>query len=106
MRTLRFIVDNQLIRKDPTCNFENIVAGSKGYLVARFRFSREWEKCLKVGKFTCLGKEYYAPIKGNECIIPSEALIWTSFTVAAIGKMDDFQIITDAVRVEQRRGSI
>ena len=42
MRTLKFNVKGQILRADEKCNFENIVAGSKNYLVAEFNFDREW----------------------------------------------------------------
>lgn len=38
MRTLKFIVDEQIIRQDPNCDFSNLVPGSKGYLQAYFHF--------------------------------------------------------------------
>ena len=39
MRTLKFIVDGQILRQDPTCDFSNIVPGTEGYLIAEFAFS-------------------------------------------------------------------
>lgn len=104
MRKLRFIVDSQIIKKDKNCDFENIVAGSKGYLVAQFKFSKEWEQYYKVGKFTVLGKSYYSPIIDNKCYIPSEALVWTNFEVAVVGKNGESQLTTNAVKVRQMGG--
>lgn len=34
MRILKFIVDKQIIRRDPNCDFSNLVSGTKGYLKA------------------------------------------------------------------------
>lgn len=104
MRILRFIVDDQTIKMDKTCNFDNIVLGTKGYLLAQFKFSQEWRSYYKAGKFTVLGKTYYAPIIGNKCYIPSEALVWTNFEVAVIGRNKGSQITTNAVKIYQEKG--
>ena len=88
MKTLRFIVDNQTIRKDPNCDFSGLVPGSSGYLSAEFIFSKEWDGCLRVaGFFSPLGVEY-PPRElayGKSCVIPFEALRKRSFKVQVIG---------------------
>lgn len=42
MRVLSFIVEDQMIRKDPACDFTNLISGTGGYLKARFVFNQEW----------------------------------------------------------------
>lgn len=42
MRTLKFIVNAQQIHKDPSCDFDNLVAGTKNYLRAHFTFSPDF----------------------------------------------------------------
>lgn len=74
MRNLDFIVSGQTLQRDPLCDFDGIAAGSKGYLQARFRFSKEWTGCKKVAVFLRKGKPYPAGIKDNMCMIPWEAL--------------------------------
>lgn len=75
MRNLDFIVSDQRLTRDPLCDFTGIAAGSKGYLVARFRFSAEWGGCKKVAVFLRKGKEYAVGIQSNMCMIPWEALV-------------------------------
>lgn len=65
MRTLKFNVKGQILRADEKCNFENIVAGSKNYLVAEFNFDREWLPYKKAAVFVNEGAEYPVLIDGN-----------------------------------------
>ena len=76
MRVLDFIAEGQQLSRDPLCDFTGIAAGSRGYLQARFRFSKEWSGCKKVAVFLCRGTEYPVGLKDNQCIIPWEALPW------------------------------
>ena len=108
MRTLRFIVDGQIIRKDPDCNFENLVPGTEGYLRAQFSFSREWDGCVKVASFwSVMGKEYEPQVltDGVSCMIPSEALERYSFDICVIGKKEKYRISTNKVTVYQNGGT-
>lgn len=57
MRTLRFIIDGQSIKKDPSCDFSGLVPGTKGYLKAQFQFSDEWKKCKKAAIFGSVGRD-------------------------------------------------
>lgn len=41
MRTLEFVVKGQKMIKKADCDFTNIIAGSKGYLRAKFYFVYE-----------------------------------------------------------------
>ncbi len=102
MRILKFKVEKQKITKDPTCDFSNIAKGTKGYLVADFSFSPDWDKCVKVGVFRALGgNEVAAPIIKGQCVIPSEALIANMFYVSAIGQKEGYRIATEKTEVEQ-----
>lgn len=100
-RQLRFIVTGQEIKKDTNCDFSNIVANSRGYLVARFAFAGDWSGMQKVGLFYKFGKEYAEKITGNECIIPSEALTHTNFQVGICGVNGNTRIFTNLIKVEQ-----
>lgn len=101
MRSLMFKVKGQKITKDPECNFEGLVAGTKGYLKAVFTFSEEWDDCILVASFRRGIHEHGALIKNNECEIPPEVLNTTAFSVAVIGKRGDYQITTNKVFVRQ-----
>lgn len=107
MRTLRFIVDEQIIRKDPTCDFSNLVPGSKGLLVAEFSFTKEWDGCAKVAAFySPLGREYPPRVlaDGKTCVIPFEALEKRAFKVQVIGQKSDLKLKTNKVTVSQNGG--
>lgn len=109
MRTLRFIVENQIIKQDPTCDFTNLIPGSEGYLEAEFSFSKEWDNCAKVAAFySPLGKEYPPRVlaDGKSCVIPFEALEKKTFKIQVIGKKKDFKIKTNKVVVCQNGGRL
>lgn len=102
MRTLNFIVDKQLIRPDPNCDFSGIVSGTKGYLRAEFSFSKEWEDCRKVAVFKkTINEECYAPLIGNACMVPDDVLSQKKFRVSVIGEKDQYRITTNRTEVKQ-----
>lgn len=104
MRTLKFIVDQQIIKLDPHCDFSGIVPGTEGYLQAEFSFSSEWTSCTKVAAFySIMGKEYPPQLlsDGKTCKIPTEALTNRAFRVQIIGKKSDLKLITNKVTVSQ-----
>ncbi len=104
MRVLDFDVNRQIISKSPSCDFSGLVAGSSGYLRARFNFSRDWSSYLKVAKFVGHdGHEELRPILGNTCEIPGEVLLGGSFKVTVIGKCGDDKLPCNTITVIQRR---
>lgn len=62
MRELKFYVNGQRIKKDNTCDFSGIVAGTKGYLEAVFCFGSDWSGMSKVAVFTRLKEQHPAKI--------------------------------------------
>lgn len=50
MRILKFIINGQIIEKDPFCDFSGLVAGCKE-LYAEFSFSPEWRGNKKFFEF-------------------------------------------------------
>lgn len=109
MRTLKFIVDGQTIKKDPNCNFDGLVPGSEGYLQAEFSFSRDWDGAVKVaGFYTRMGKECPPQIltDGMRCTIPPEATKNRVFKVKMLGKTKNYTIETNRVEVTQEGGSL
>lgn len=104
-RILEFKVEEQQLSKDPSCSFEGIVSGTRGYLRARFSFNRAWNGCACVAVFKRLLDEYPAVVKNNECEIPAEALDWDSFSVRVVGRTKGgSQLTTNEVEVRQIRG--
>lgn len=108
MKTLQFIVDDQIIRKDPNCDdFSTLIPGSSGYVTAKFIFSSEWYGFAKVAAFySPLGFEYPARVlyDGATCVIPFEALKKRSFKVQVLGQKGDIKIKTNKVAVSQNGG--
>ena len=103
MRTLRFIVEDQIITPDPSCDFAGLVPGTEGYLQAEFSFSQEWNGCGKIAEFRRYVTSEPVSVKlvGDACVIPSEALIGRSFKVSVIGIRKGFRIQTNMVEVKQ-----
>ena len=109
MRTLKFIVDGQIIKQDPNCDFTNLVPGSEGYLRAEFSFSPDWNNCKKVASFwSAVGEEYTPQIleDGRSCMIPPEALERYAFKVGVIGKSTTAKLTTNNVAVKQNGGAL
>lgn len=104
MRTLKFIVDKQIIKQDPSCDFTGLVPGSDKYLKAEFSFSKEWESMVKVvGFYSNLGKEYLpqALNDGKSCVIPAIALENRVFKLKVFGRKGDTTLRTNKIAVKQ-----
>lgn len=108
MRTLEFTVRKQRLLRKPTCDFSGLVAGSQGYLYAKFDFSPEWDGCQLGARFivrdTSGEREYGALLdKNHVCIIPSEALVGDMFYVSVKGVKDGgkYQIESSEIAVKQ-----
>lgn len=89
MRTLRFIVDGESIKPDPTCDFSGLFPGKNPDVQAEFVFSSEWENATKVAAFwSMLDKEYEPKVVEDDesCVIPPEALARASFKIQVLGK--------------------
>lgn len=109
MRTLSFIVNDQIITQDPNCDFSGLVPGSEGYLQAHFKFSPEWKNCSKVVSFwTVMGKECTPQVldEHSTCIIPADALKRKEFLIKVIGKgPNNLYLQTNKVTVCQNGGN-
>jgi len=108
MRVLSFIVDKQIIKPDPECDFSGLVRGTSGYLKAKFSFSPEWKSAVKVvGFFNNAGQEYEPQVlkDGKTCIIPAEALKNRVFKLHVLGKRGKLIMTTDPIRVIQDGGN-
>lgn len=105
MRTLRFIVEGQVISKDPDCDFNDLVPGSSGYIQAEFIFSSEWNNCVKVAGFTSGIKEHAIELKdGKTGVIPGVVLKNKAFGVRVLGKNDKYKLTTNKLIVRQNGG--
>lgn len=106
MRTLSFIVDGQIIKQDPECDFSNLIPGTTGYLKAKFIFSKEWDNTAKVAAFWRNGQECPPQIlkDGQTCIIPQEALTSRRFKISLLGKNEKIKLTTNKIEVVQNGG--
>lgn len=107
MRSVRFIVNEQIIKQDPTCDFSDLVPGTEGYLQAEFVFSPEWNGYVKVAKFCSnMGREYTPQVlkDGKTCLVPAEALKKRVFKVSIVGKKEKLKLTTNKVAVSQNGG--
>ena len=103
MRTLRFIVDEQNLSKDSSCDFTNIISGTRGYLEAEFVFNESWNMFGKVAVFGALLQEYPVIIKNGKCEIPPEVLDGEKFSVYVVGSKKGKRITTNSVTIAQKR---
>lgn len=104
MRTLKFNIEGQKLQKDPTCDFSDLVAGTEGYLDVIFSFSSEWNGCKKAVIFSdTQGFGYPVPIINNRCDIPKDVLTDYYFKLHVVGVKEDYTLVTNDVRVNQKR---
>lgn len=101
MRLLYFNVNAQKIEKVPDCDFTKIVSGTSGYLKAHFKFSPEWEGCVKCARFWRGKTEYAVLLQNDVCDIPAEALVGSTFRVGVIGQRGDYRITTNEIPIRQ-----
>lgn len=103
MRILEFNVDKQRLNKRPECDFSELVAGSVGYLHAKFYFQEEWERCsTKIARFWLGDQEYAKHLDDTGCCeIPKEVLTGKKFDVSVIGAAPGYKIETNKITVRQ-----
>lgn len=109
MRTIKFIVEGQIIRLDPSCNLDELVPGYPGPVQAEFSFSSDWNGATKIASFfSRLGHEYDPKIlyDGKSCVIPAEALQKRYFKVKIFGRKRGETITTNKVAVRQNGGKV
>lgn len=88
MRVLKFIVDGQTLKQDPSCDFSNLVPGTENYIKLEFSFSKEWKNLYKIaGFYSMLGGEYEPQrLKdGRSCVVPDDAAKKRMFKVVVGG---------------------
>lgn len=102
-RTLEFDVKRQRLTKNRDCDFSGLVAGTVGYLRAKFNFSPfEWLGCKKAASFWIDGTEYAVLLEDDDtCTIPHEALTGDRFYVSVLGAKTGYRIETSKVKVKQ-----
>ena len=103
MRILEYKVNGQRII--PIGNHDGLVAGSKGYLKAKFNFDNSWDGCEKVVSFSSGNKEYAKFLDENDsCIIPYEVLSGKSFNIYVEGRKEEYRIPSRTITEQQIGG--
>jgi hypothetical protein len=105
---LKFIVEDQILKVDPDCDFSGLIPGSENYLRAEFIFPKEWNSYVKIAAFfSPLGTEYEPQIlkDGRSCVIPAEALVRRKFKLRIYGMgADGTSMRTNKLTVCQNGG--
>lgn len=108
MRTLVFKVEGQTIYPNSLSELRGLVAGTSGYIKAKFLFSDDWRGCAKVVAFNSVeGKEFEpkALDSENSCYITEEALEYHEFEMRVLGKNNSgYTITTRPIRIKQFGG--
>lgn len=106
MRTLRFIVDGQTVKQDPTCDFSGLFLNKDSGVCAEFIFSSEWNDKIKVAAFWSMLDREYEPqaLDNNTCIIPVEAFSRASFKIQVLGIGGHERLATNKLVVLQTGG--
>lgn len=99
MRTLEYRVIAQ--RLVPTGDHSGLVAGTSGYLKARFLFNNDWDKCMKRVTFIADGIEYPVRLMNDECMIPPDVLKHTIFELYVEGRRPNYEITSRSTRERQ-----
>lgn len=101
MRVLKFKVNQQKLEKDPSCDFQNIIQGSKKYLCCDFVFDESLQKYRKVACFVKDRSVEYVPIINDRCFVPDsvaqEDVI--NFFITFVDKEEQFD--TNQIYVRQ-----
>lgn len=108
MRTLKFIINDLILNRDPSCDFTRLIPGTEGYLKAEFDFNSTWDNCVKVvGFYSADGSKEYTPQilrDGKSCIIPYEVLKHSKFRIKVLGKSKTMKLCTQDIIIVQDGG--
>ena len=107
MRTLFFYVKRQIIQPYSKDGLGGLVAGTEGYVRAKFNFSSDWDDCKKVVGFFSLDGEEFSPRVLDEegcCMIPKEALALHEFNIVLYGRKDGYTIVSRPIKITQYGG--
>lgn len=107
MRTLKFIVNDNIITEDPNCDFTGLFPNSEKKIRAEFAFSHEWDNSIKVVAFwSIMGTEYPPQLldEENGCMIPEEALSKPAFKLEILGANLKQNMKTKPLTIYQKGG--
>ena len=101
MRVLKFKVNQQKLEKDPSCDFSDIIQGSKNYLCCDFVFDKNLQKYRKVACFINDRSVEYVPIINDRCFVPDSVAQGDviNFFITFVDKEEQFD--TNQIYVRQ-----
>lgn len=103
MRYLDFKAEGQSLVK--IGDHENLVAGTEGYLYARFNFSEEWAGTKKIVTMEWNGCTQFVPlVSGNSFQIPAECLKYNRIYLCVEGRKGGYRIKTNKAVISQTGG--
>lgn len=97
MRELRFVVKNDRLSKDPTCDFAGIQRGSSGFLRCAFQFSAGWDGYRRLAVFASAGGEAAVEIVDGVAQMPAQVLEGRSVQVKVMGVKPGARFTTNAI---------
>ena len=99
MKILEFKIDGQTMTVEP---YGRVVAGSKGYLRARFSFDPSWHGARKaVSFFEKDGTEHPVLMRVDECNVPDAVTDGSVFRVSVTGDSNGSRMSTNRVAIIQ-----
>ena len=107
MRVLVFNVKGQTIQPNSLSEISGLVAGTSGYIKAKFLFSEDWNGCAKVAGFFLKDNTEFPPCvldNDNSCFIPEEILKYHEFSIKVYGKKNGYVITTRPINIKQYGG--
>lgn len=107
MRVILFRVKGQVIERDMSNDIGVLVAGTSGYISAKFVFSEDWLGCSKVVGFFDKDDNELTPCaldKDGICEIPADALKYHEFKIRVYGKRGSVRITTRPITIKQYGG--
>lgn len=100
MKTLKFIVKNQKISKDGTCDFK-VIKGTENFIQCRFSFDSSWDGFEKVVLFMSKGITDYVKLVDNKAALPYSMSNKPYYYVRVIGSNGKAKILTNRIMVKQ-----
>ena len=106
MRTLKFLVNGEVVKQDPSCDFSGLFLDKNSEICAEFIFSSEWNDKIKVAAFWSMLDREYEPqaLDNNTCVIPVEAFSKASFKIQVLGIGGHERLTTNKLVVLQTGG--
>lgn len=100
MKTLKFIVKNQKISKDGTCDFK-VQRGTENFIKCQFQFDSSWDGFEKVAVFMSKGITDYVKLIDNKASLPFSMSNKPYYYVRVIGSNGKAKILTSRIMVKQ-----